>query len=193
MQKSNKFLSIILFLFFFAFVFSFQATAANKTDLYFFYGDGCPHCSNAKPFLERLKSEYPNLNVKSYEIYKNEDNKKLFAAIGNAYAQDIRGVPAFFIGDDAFAGYTGTMNNQIRQLVENCLANDCESPIERLNKKIAINSDNQNKKDSSNIAKLNPVEKSEQGQNGNLKFIFLSIFVVLIAFFIFLKRIRNNK
>ncbi|MCK4744492.1 thioredoxin family protein [Candidatus Parcubacteria bacterium] len=150
-KKLNKFLSIALFFSFFISVFSFQATAANEVDLYFFWGDGCSYCSNAKPFLEKLKIEYPNLNIKSYEIYNNEDNRKLFAALSDAYAEDIRGVPAFFIGNDGFAGYAGSMDNHIRQLVENCLINNCESPIERLNKKVAaanINNqiNNQNKK-----------------------------------------------
>ncbi|MEA2065224.1 MAG: thioredoxin family protein [Patescibacteria group bacterium] len=193
-NKSNKFLLAVLFFFVFIFIFSFQATATGETDLYFFWGDGCPHCSNAKPFLEKLKTEYPNLNIKSYEIYKNEDNKKLFAALGDVYAEDIRGVPAFFIGDDAFAGYTASMNSYIRQLVENCVINNCESPIEKLNKKKFVNinqNSNQNNQTGRYNTKLNSPEKSEQ--DSNIKFIFLSIFIVLIASFIFLKKIRNSK
>ncbi|MCK5459881.1 thioredoxin family protein [Candidatus Parcubacteria bacterium] len=143
-KKLNKFLSIILFAF--IFIFSFQAIATNKVDMYFFWGDGCSYCSNAKPFLEKLKMEYPNLNIKSYEIYNNEDNRKLFAALSDVYDGDIRGVPAFFIGNDGFAGYAGSMDNHIRQLVENCLINNCDSPIEKLNKKAAVVNNNQNKK-----------------------------------------------
>ena len=192
MAKLNKFLSILLFFFLFVFVFSFQAIAANKTELYFFYGEGCPHCSNAKPFLEKLKIEYPNLNVKSYEIYNNKENRKLFSALGDACAEDISGVPAFFIGDDAFVGYASSMDNHIRQLVENCLANNCESPIEKLNKKIAIDSGSQNKKNNNNFIESNFTEK--QDQDKNLKFIFLLIFVASSPFgFIFFKKFINRK
>ena len=38
------------------------------------------------------------------------------------------------------------MDNHIRQLVENCLINNCDSPIEKLNKKAAVVNNNQNKK-----------------------------------------------
>ena len=42
---------------------------AQPVVLYFFWGDGCPHCAQEKPFLEELKGRYPNLEVRDYEIY----------------------------------------------------------------------------------------------------------------------------
>ena len=49
-----------------------QAQAQNPTqhpvDIYFFWGDGCPHCAKAKPFLEGLVAANPQVILHSYEI-----------------------------------------------------------------------------------------------------------------------------
>ena len=33
----------------------------KQVTVYLFYGDGCPHCSDEKVFLEQLESENPNV------------------------------------------------------------------------------------------------------------------------------------
>lgn len=42
--------------------------------IYFFWGDGCPHCAAAKPFLAQLKEKYPNVIVRDYEVWKHPEN-----------------------------------------------------------------------------------------------------------------------
>ncbi len=34
--------------------------------VYFFWGEGCPHCINQKPFMEKLKQRYPEQVVKDF-------------------------------------------------------------------------------------------------------------------------------
>ncbi|NCD17909.1 MAG: thioredoxin family protein, partial [Actinobacteria bacterium] len=46
--------------------------------IYFFWGEGCPHCAAAKPFLAGLQEQYPSLVVQDYEVYNNLENRDLF-------------------------------------------------------------------------------------------------------------------
>jgi thiol-disulfide isomerase/thioredoxin len=98
---------------------------AEKLPVYFFWGDGCPHCAAEKPFLEQLKQDY-DIEVIDFEIYKNRDNLNLMKKVGAEMNFDISGVPLTIIGDKAFSGFreelTGAM---IEQQIEYCLANDC--------------------------------------------------------------------
>ncbi|KKT07630.1 MAG: putative membrane protein, partial [Candidatus Nomurabacteria bacterium GW2011_GWB1_43_19] len=36
-----------------------QDLAADPINIYFFWGEGCPHCEKEKPFLETLEEKYP--------------------------------------------------------------------------------------------------------------------------------------
>ena len=47
-----------------------QSGTTNKVIIYLFWGDGCPHCAEEKPFLEELIAQNPNVEVRAYEIWK---------------------------------------------------------------------------------------------------------------------------
>ena len=53
--------------------------------LYFFWGDGCPHCTNQKPFLEELKQKYSSLEIKEYETWRDAGNAELFRKVSEAF------------------------------------------------------------------------------------------------------------
>jgi thiol-disulfide isomerase/thioredoxin len=67
MRKRATFLLIIIF--FLSIFLPKEIFAAEKVDLYFFYGQGCPHCAQAEVFLEKLKNQYPQLNIFANEVY----------------------------------------------------------------------------------------------------------------------------
>ena len=118
------------------------ASAESKTVIYFFWGDGCPHCADEKPFLEALKQKYPGLEVKSYETWHNTDNAKLYTDMCSAYGIKPLGVPATFIGSsDPVIGYDkdSTTGAKIEALVKNCIANGCIDPIEKIPGQTACN------------------------------------------------------
>jgi len=70
-----------------------------------FWGDGCPHCAEAKPFLEGLKEKYPGLEVRLYEVWHNEDNLKMMQQMAEQYGFTATGVPTTFIGDKYWVGF----------------------------------------------------------------------------------------
>jgi cytochrome c biogenesis protein CcdA/thiol-disulfide isomerase/thioredoxin len=133
-SRINKF--IFLFFLLAAFLIpSLSAKAEESIEIYFFWGEGCPHCRTEKEFLDELKQEFPQIVINDFEIYRNSDNLSLMQELGQAYDVSIRGIPVLFIGQEAIIGFGGaeTTGRQIRSAVENCLLSGCISPIEKLN------------------------------------------------------------
>lgn len=124
-------LKLAIFLSFFLFSISF---AQQKVEVYFFWGQGCPHCAAEKPFLEKLKQKYPQIVVKEFEVYFNRENQELFKKIAQAYNTQPSGVPTTFIGKNFIVGFASenTTGKEIESLIQNCLQTYCPSPAEIL-------------------------------------------------------------
>ncbi|MEM4662554.1 MAG: hypothetical protein QXM75_00860 [Candidatus Diapherotrites archaeon] len=112
-----------------------ETTDKKTVVLYFFYGEGCPHCTKQKIFLEKMKEKYPNLIVKAYEVWKNEDNRKLFSEFAEAFGINARGVPTTFIGDfDPIIGFGSeeTTGKVIEEKIAYCSEHGCIDAISKL-------------------------------------------------------------
>ncbi len=143
--------------------FSSQETFAeeqNKVNIYFFWGEGCPHCAHEKPFLEELKNKYPGIIVHDFEVWENSQNRKLFIEVGKKLNEDISGVPFAIIGDKTFIGYAEGINSQdIEARVKYCSAADCPDSVAPL---LAANSSTSEKE---NEEKSPPAENQETKEN----------------------------
>jgi cytochrome c biogenesis protein CcdA/thiol-disulfide isomerase/thioredoxin len=121
-----------------------EILASEKVEIYFFWGQGCPHCAQEKPFLEELKQKYPQLEIKEFEVYFNRENQELFQKIAQAYNTQPEGVPMTFIGKDAFIGFAirngrGVIfdpkegkEKDLEELIQKCFQTSCPSPGEIL-------------------------------------------------------------
>ncbi len=110
-----------------------DVASTNKTVVYFFWGDGCPHCEVQKPFLEDMEQKYPELEVKMYETWKDKDNAELFQEMAAAYGIQARGVPTTFIGDlNPIVGFTESMKSDMENKIKNCIEQDCIDPASKL-------------------------------------------------------------
>ncbi len=72
--------------------------------VYLFYGQGCPHCERARPIIDELAVKYPQVQLKTYEIYFNTTNQAMFREFLQRYGVAEEGVPTLFIGDRALVG-----------------------------------------------------------------------------------------
>lgn len=134
MKTTIRILSFI-FLLTILFGFSnFASAQSQKTTIYFFWGQGCPHCAQEKPFLQELEKKYPELEVKSFEIYYSQENQELFQKTAQAYNTSPQGVPTTFIGKNFIVGFSSEeiTGKQIENLIKTCLATACPSPEEIL-------------------------------------------------------------
>lgn len=98
------------FVFFFALImqiglFAGIAKATDGSKIYFFYGNGCPHCSLVEQYFEKEKifETYP---VEKKEIYFNRANALLFNnLLANLNIPETeRGVPTVVLGDKIISG-----------------------------------------------------------------------------------------
>ncbi len=106
-----------------------------KVVVYFFWGDGCPHCAKEKPFLEDLEQKYSELEVKMFEVYYSQDNQDLFKKVAQAYGTQARGVPTTFIGDfNPVVGYGSdqTTGKEIEDMIKQCIKDECINPGSKL-------------------------------------------------------------
>lgn len=109
-----------------------------KLKAYFFYGEGCPHCAKEKPFLDELSLKYPDIEIKSYETWYNKENADLFIKLSEACGQELMGVPTIFIGDKTVIGFDSVDKKgaEIENAIADCLKNDCQDPMLKLEQKI---------------------------------------------------------
>ncbi len=120
----------------------------EEVNLYFFWANGCPHCSNEKPFLEKLEQKYDNLKVHSFEVTGNKDNIDLLKKIGKELSVDISGVPFTIVGDHYFTGWYNeqTTGAAIEEAVQCALQNGCYDTVGNLISPAASGSKYQNEK-----------------------------------------------
>jgi cytochrome c biogenesis protein CcdA/glutaredoxin len=86
-------------------------TNATITATYF-YGEGCIHCENIKPFIAELETRYPDLKLEKLEVYRNtENNKKLGDMIRQFGITESVSLPTVFIGRNVTIGETETRDH----------------------------------------------------------------------------------
>lgn len=117
---------IIKLLFVFILVFLFipvNAKESKDITLYFFHGDGCPHCAEEEIFLKKLDKEY-DINIVEYEVWYNTENQELLDKVKNVYGINRNGVPLTIIGNTYFIGYRDSMSNTIKRAIDFYTQND---------------------------------------------------------------------
>lgn len=93
----------------------------DKVNIYLFYGKGCPHCEALFTYFESIKSKYSKYyNLYAFEVWYNEDNGKTMDYFLEKFDKKVssRSVPFLIIGDEAFEGYSSSMNQKIIDTIE---------------------------------------------------------------------------
>ncbi|NJD55368.1 MAG: hypothetical protein FIA94_03070 [Nitrospirae bacterium] len=109
---------------------------ATSTKMYFFWGNGCPHCEREKSFLAVLKQQHPELVIESYEVWQNRANAGFLHRMTKNAGIGSTGVPVTFIGSKVFAGFSERERASISSAVDECLRQPCIDPIVRLDRPV---------------------------------------------------------
>jgi glutaredoxin len=109
-----------------------HAEAGQTVDLVFFYGRGCPHCAAMKQFLDAMQAKHPQLRIRGYEVYFDDENARLFERVADAYQFRIAGVPTIFLGNDAITGFSQDMAPALEARIEHCIEQGCGSPLDHI-------------------------------------------------------------
>ncbi|MFA4834129.1 MAG: hypothetical protein WC619_04780 [Patescibacteria group bacterium] len=125
-----RLLKIILPVFLF-FLFIQPSFAQDKINLYFFYGNGCPHCAKEEKFLNKLEKERENIKIFRYEVWYNRDNAQLLSKIGEKLNLNVSGVPLTIIGDKSVSGYYSdeTTGEKIKSIISYYTVNECTDVV----------------------------------------------------------------
>lgn len=178
-KLSNVFLFLLVFLLFFPTVVSAQEAQGAEvypfdTFVYFFWGEGCPHCEEQMPFMKELEAKYSQLHVIYLETWHNKSNAELFVSLAKAYKVSAAGVPATFIGKETpVIGYSGaeTTGKEIEKRIIKCIAEGCISPINKLN----VETNGNSSSNQSQIIDMPVLGKVDAGK------VSLPLFTILLA------------
>lgn len=92
---------------------------SQEVNVYFFHGDGCPHCAEAQKFFDSIEEQYGHLfKLVAYETWYDSSNAALLEKVGEAREEDITGVPYILIGNKSWSGYASDFDEDIIKTIE---------------------------------------------------------------------------
>ena len=96
----------------------------NSLDVYYYYGQDCPHCDKVKPHIAEMEQKYP-LRIHKYDIYTNRDGISIFDEYSSKHGlpQGQRRVPAIFVSNTYFVGEKSIFNG-FEEAVKTALASN---------------------------------------------------------------------
>lgn len=147
----KKIISVIVFLFILLFPCGVYAYENDNVTLYFFHGDGCPHCADEEEFLESIEDKYPNLNIVRYEVWYNTENAKLMSLVAEKIYTGRTGVPFNVIGSTVITGFGPGTDSKLERAIEFYFENEYIDLVDQIKKgeyvPIANDSDTNNEDD----------------------------------------------
>jgi len=133
MISSNRIIPILLMLL-------IWPASSNAKDFYckaidVYVREGCPHCADAKEFLNNLAQRYPDLTISLYEVGSDEQALHQLLALSRQYGIEPPGVPSFHICDGFYAGFSEAagspewIENQLTDPDANLTGNQIDTPF----------------------------------------------------------------
>jgi glutaredoxin/cytochrome c biogenesis protein CcdA len=95
-------------------------SSQSQVTLEVFTREGCPHCDDAKQFLEDVRRKRPGLQIVLHDIWKDPSALERFRDLAAQRGVGTPGVPAFYVQGELLIGYAGpdTTGARLRALVD---------------------------------------------------------------------------
>lgn len=94
----------------------------GPTELVLFWGDGCPHCEAEMAWLEEATAAYPELTVHQFEVWYDEDNRRLLQEVAAELGFEPSGVPVTVMAGRHWVGWSGVVQAELTAHIETQLA-----------------------------------------------------------------------
>jgi hypothetical protein len=92
---------------------------AKQVTLDFFWGVGCPHCEEAKPFVDDLQRGDHDLRIQRWEVRKDPEGRKHFIETMKRLGAKAVGIPTFVVGERYLVGFQkGSTEREVRRMIE---------------------------------------------------------------------------
>jgi hypothetical protein len=100
------------------------AAGQAEVQLYFFWSASCPHCLEARPYVEALGRERPWVRVHSLEVTRNPEHARLFERLAAGAGGDAASVPALAFCGEMLVGWESdaTTGAALRARLDLCRA-----------------------------------------------------------------------
>ena len=120
-MRKFKYLLVLLLLFVPFVVFADEEETTEATDdaskevtVYFFRGEGCPHCQDAEDWFSSIEEEHGSkFNIVDYETWNDTDNAELMQRVAEARNETAEGVPYIIVGNKSWNGFTESYGEEI--------------------------------------------------------------------------------
>jgi cytochrome c biogenesis protein CcdA/thiol-disulfide isomerase/thioredoxin len=101
-----------------------QASDADRgtVPMFVFWGEGCPHCDDQKPFLRELEKRYSGLEIREFEVFRTNAHHPLFTALSIAHGIEPGSVPTIFLGGRAWVGDGPQIRREMEQVIRREIA-----------------------------------------------------------------------
>jgi glutaredoxin len=101
----------------------------RPVEIHFISGAGCPHCAEARPFLDALAARHPRVRVHELEIWTQRQNRAPAAELAARWGIELASVPVILVGQRAWVGFAPQPTAaEIEAVVQDCLARGCAEP-----------------------------------------------------------------
>ncbi len=91
----------------------------NKINIYFFWGNGCPHCEKELKFFESIETEYGDyFNLHTFEVWYNKENENLLRNFASKMNDEVKGVPYTIIGKETIEGFSSNHEKRILEAIK---------------------------------------------------------------------------
>lgn len=105
----------------------------DKVNIYFFWGDGCPHCEEEFRFFESINEKYGDYyNLYTFETWYNEENAKLIHIFASSMGDHLKGVPYTIIGSKSFKGFSEKQKDEFISAIESQHKNSYDVYIDKI-------------------------------------------------------------
>ncbi len=102
------------------------AQSGEPVHLYFFWGDGCPHCAAEKVFLAELVQRFPRVQVHDFEVWYSQPNQDAMIRMAAKFGFEPTGVPLTVVGDRYWIGFAeDPIGKDIQATVAACILSGC--------------------------------------------------------------------
>jgi thiol-disulfide isomerase/thioredoxin len=81
-----------------------KTPVTGNVTVYFFYGEECPHCHAIMPFVQSIRTKYPDVDFQILETWHNPANQALSVSLNRKLGITNAGVPEVVIGDLVLIG-----------------------------------------------------------------------------------------
>lgn len=100
------------------------ADGKPRVHLYFFWSETCPHCQEARPFIEGIPSTRPWVRLHSLEVSRNKENSRRFADMAASLGLRAEAVPTLIACGRMEVGWqdASTSGAALLRLLDACRA-----------------------------------------------------------------------